>query len=506
MAKKTTKASPAKNATEKKVAKAAPAKKAPEKKVAKATPAKKAIEKKVAKAAPAPKATKAAPVKNSPVAKKAAPAPKAAPAKKVPEKKVAKAASAPKTIKATAAKKAPVKKSPTPKAMAVKPSVEKKVEPKKSEVEVKVEEARPKYPEIADRRLHQLSYQMEDLKVDAIVVTYLPNIRYLTNFSGSNATMFILKDSMHFFTDDRYEEQIKTELYDLPNFHTYITRDPWTTAKNEKIFKGVSTLGFEADRMAYSDAVNFRNLIRPVKFKPATKLVELYTQPKSPEELENIQKAGKMAEQVYEMMLNYIKPGVSEKDIATEISYQSRLLGSEGDPFDIIAVSGARGALVHGKPSDKKIKKGDIVLLDFGCIVNGFCSDITRTISVGKPTKEQKDMYTLLRKAQLEAIKIVRPGMNGKTVDEAARSIIDKAGYGKYFQHSLGHGVGLEVHEMPTITFRMDDQIVPEGVVLAIEPGIYLPDKFGMRVEDNIVVTRNGGEMLTNAPDKLVVI
>jgi Xaa-Pro aminopeptidase len=272
------------------------------------------------------------------------------------------------------------------------------------------------------------------------------------------------------------------------------------------MLKDIEVLGFEADRMPYAQAVDIRNQIRPVKFKPAPQVVEPYTMPKAPEELENIKKACKMAEQVYEKMLDIIKPGITEKEIATEIAYQGRLLGSEGDPFDIIVTSGQRGALVHGTPSDKKIRKNDIILMDFGCIANGFGSDISRTVAVGKATKEQQKVYKLLREAEMKAINDVRPGMKGATLDGISRDMIKDAGYGDNFKHSLGHGIGLVAHEMPIITFRKDDQIIPEECVLAIEPGIYIADKFGMRVEDNILVTRNGGEQLTDAPDEIPVI
>lgn len=364
----------------------------------------------------------------------------------------------------------------------------------------------PSYPKIVDRRFHQLRFNMEENKVEAIVVTYLPNIRYLTNFSGSSAYLFVTPDEVHFITDDRYEEQIKTELYDLPNLQTHITRDVWGYIVTSKFLKKIINVGFEADQMAYSDAVEIRNRVRPMKFKPITNLVERFTQPKSPEELEFIKSACGIAEKVYEEMLEFIKPGITELDIATEISYRTRKLGSEGDPFDIIAVSGSRGALVHGKPSDKKIKKNDIVLLDFGAKVNGFGSDISRTFCVGKPTKEQKAIYKIVYDAKKAACDAVRPGMNGKILDSIARKMIEKAGYGANFQHSLGHGIGLVPHEKPIITFRMEDQIVPEDSVLAIEPGIYLPEKFGMRVEDNVFVTRNGSIMLTNAPEELIAI
>ncbi|MFC2131712.1 M24 family metallopeptidase [Bacteroidota bacterium] len=362
------------------------------------------------------------------------------------------------------------------------------------------------YPQIVDTRLEQIRFILEDLKVDALAVTYLPNIRYITNFSGSAGTLFITPEELHFVTDDRYEIQIQDELYNLPNLQTHIARDVWTYLAKKNFLKGVSTMAFEADRMPYSDAVNIRNQVRPLKFKPAPNVVEPFTMPKAPEELAYIEQSAEIALKVYKKMLRYIKPGVTEKEIAIEIAHQTRLLGSEGDAFPIIVVSGARGALIHGQPSDKQIKNNEIVLLDFGCKVHGFSSDITRTFAVGKATREQMKIYKILYRAKEEAIANVRPGMNGKTLDGYARNIINKEGYGEYFQHSLGHGLGLETHEKPTVTFRMDDQIVPENCVLAIEPGIYLPNKFGMRIEDNILVTRNGGRHITKAPKELLVI
>jgi len=362
------------------------------------------------------------------------------------------------------------------------------------------------YPKIVDKRFHQLRFNMEENKCEAVVVSNLANIRYLTNFSGSSAYLFVTDDEVHFVTDDRYEEQIKTELYDLPNMQVHITRDVWGYLAKSKFLHKVENLGFEADHIPYADAVEIRNRIRPLKFKPITNLVERFNQPKAPEELEYIKKACQIAEKVYEEMLGFIQPGMSERDIAVEIAYRTRKHGSEGDPFDIIAVSGPRTALVHGKPSDRKIKKNDIILLDFGAKVNGFGSDITRTFCVGKATKEQKAIYDLVYKAKKAACDAARPGMNGKLLDAVARKMIDSAGYGLNFQHSLGHGIGIVAHEGPIITFRRDDQIIPEDVVLAIEPGVYFPDKFGIRIEDVIFVTRNEITYLTNAPAELIAI
>ena len=367
---------------------------------------------------------------------------------------------------------------------------------------------RKSYPSIVDRRLAQIRYTMEEQKVDAIVVTYMPNIRYLTNFSGSSAALFVLKDKVHFVTDDRYKEQIKDELYDLPNMDVHIDRDPWGLICNEKTLgKKNANLGFEADRMPYANAVDIRNRIRPVKFKPGSpRMVEKFTQPKSSEERDSIKQAVKITEDVFEKMLDYIKPGMTEREIAIELTHQCLLLGSDGEAFHPLVVSGERGGIVHGKSSEKKIKKNEVILLNFSAMVNGFISDLTRVFVIGKATKEQKDVYKLLYSAMEKSRKEVLPGMNGKHLDSVARNMINEKGYGEYFEHSLGHGIGLVSIEHPIITFRMDDQIIPEDTIITIEPGVYIPDKFGIRVEDIVVVTKNGGESLTNVPKKLIEV
>jgi Xaa-Pro aminopeptidase len=272
--------------------------------------------------------------------------------------------------------------------------------------------------------------------------------------------------------------------------------------------KSIRTLGIEADHITHSEAISIRHRVHPIgiKFKSITELVEPYTQPKSHEEIASIRKSCNIAEQVFEHILTFIKPGVTELAVAIEIDHYARLLGSEGVAFDTIVTSGARGALVHGQPSNKKIKRGDIVLMDFGCKVNGFCSDISRTICVGRSTPEQKQIYEIIYDAMNAAIEEARPGMKGNYLDDVARKMIKKAGLGNYFKHSLGHGVGLICHEKPVLTFRMTNQIIPEDVVLAIEPGVYLPDEYGMRVEDDIIVTKTKNIKLTNAPDKLISV
>lgn len=363
-----------------------------------------------------------------------------------------------------------------------------------------------KYPKIIDRRLQQVRFQLEDQKVESICIFNIANIRYITNFSGLTALLFVHEDAIHFITDDRYEEQIKTELYQLPNLHTHITRDPWNYIASSGILDGIQSIAFEAEYMPYAEAVEIRNIIRPVKFKPATNMVTRFMQSKDCQELNYIKKSLEISNIVYEYLLEFIKPGMTEIDIATEIAYQTRKNGSDGDPSDIIVVSGNRGSLVFGNPSDKKIKKNDLIIVDYGSRVNGFGSDISRTISVGKISKEQKLMYQTIRKAQKTAIKEVRPGMNGKHIDQIVRNIIKNDGFGENFKHTSGHGIGISPIESPLLTYYLEHEIVPEDSIIGIEPGIYSTDKFGIRCEEVVLVKNHGGEVILAAPDEIAVI
>ena len=315
-----------------------------------------------------------------------------------------------------------------------------------------------------------------------------------------------MANDLHFVTDDTYEEQIKDELYPLPNMKIHITRDPWIYLVEKKVLKGVEGISFEADTMPYSEAVEIRNKIRPVKFKPADNLVSRFTQPKDSDELEFLKKALELTNNVYEYMLGFIQVGMSEIEVATEIAHQCRLQGSEGDPQDIIVVSGNRCAQVNGNPSDKKIKKLELVIMDFGVKINGYGSAVSRTVAMGRVTKEQKSIYDSLAKARKLALKEVRPGMFAKNLDSKCRESIKKDGFGEYFRHGFGHGIGLQPIEQPIISYEVSEQMIPEDCILGVEPGIYMGDKFGIRAEDVFLVTKNGGQMLLAAPEQIAVI
>lgn len=361
------------------------------------------------------------------------------------------------------------------------------------------------YPELNDKRLAQIRFMIVDQKLDAMIVTHMPTVRYLTKFSGSAGAFLITPDELHFFTDDRYEESVKNDLYNLPNLKVHITRDVWQYMVDAKLLTKIKNLGFESDKIAYTEAVDIRNVIRPVKFKPAPTEVEPFTMPKADVELDHIKAACKIAESVYETMKKKVKVGMTEIELQSELIYEARKQGSEGEPFNPIVLAGERTSMPHGRPSHRKIKKNDLILLDFGCMVEGFGCDVTRVFCFGKPTKEQESVYKIVYEAQQKALENLRPGINGRILDEYARKYIEKAGYGDNFKHSLGHGIGVAPHEMPLITYRKDEN-VPVGVVLAIEPGIYFEGKWGMRLEDNVHVTFEGAVPFTKSPATLPVV
>lgn len=358
-------------------------------------------------------------------------------------------------------------------------------------------------------RINKIRAALKTAKIDAFVVTYLPGIRYLTGFSGSNATLIIQPNKLTFITDGRYEEQIKTELFDLANLKKIVERDVWKVVKDNNLFKSAQTIGFQSVHATYASVETMKKELKELKlkFKPVGNIVENVTMIKTPDEVANIKKAADLAAKVYDYILGFVKPGMRETEIAAEISYVGRKFGSEGDAFDIIVASGERGALPHGRASDKKVKKGELITLDFGCIYNGFNSDMTRTFALGKPGKFQKEIFDLVLRAEIAGIEAVKAGINIRALDAVSRKIIEDAGYGKEFNHSLGHGLGIDVHESPGLSFRAPEKdVLLENSVITIEPGIYVAGKCGVRVEDDVLVTKNGCEILTTAPKELIVV
>lgn len=361
------------------------------------------------------------------------------------------------------------------------------------------------FPDIVDMRLKQLKFAMDEFKVDAAYISLLSNVQYLTNFSGTKADLIIVGDEVHFFTDSRYEKQVEEELYDIPQMQIHITDDIWHYCREKKILKKFKTLGFEADVISYSRTIEIRNRIRPVKFKPTPYIFEPFTQPKGEQELSDIRKAAEIAEKTYNTVIETVRTRISENELATEIANIARSHGSEQIPKPIFVTSGERGNVIHGRPTEKNIRKNELTMINFTTSYNGFCCELARTFCIGKATKQQQKAYAQIIEAQELTIKTVVPGMTGQYLDKVVREFMHKSKFGKFFPHALGYGIGLNTHEHPYINPLAENEMIPDKTVLAIAPGVYT-ERFGMRAQDLVLVSVNGAERITNPPKELPII
>ncbi len=355
-----------------------------------------------------------------------------------------------------------------------------------------------------NNRLAQLRAAMKEKELDGLLVTHIPHVRYLSGFSGSAGQLLVTRRAAWFITDFRYQEQAAAELRN--GFKAIITKTPYETIVEKKLIQEGMKVGFQDGYMTVAALGALRKKFRKAKFAATGGMVTQTTIVKTPEEVSAIRKAADIAARVYQEILGIVKPGMRENEVAMEISYLGKKFGSEGDAFDIIVASGPRGALPHGRASTKKIKSGELVTLDFGCIHQGFNSDMTRTFAVGKPTPLARKIYDIVLNAEQAGVKAARAGMTGKELDDVCRNIITDAGYGEQFGHSTGHGLGIEVHEQPSVSFRAEKQRMPEGAVVTIEPGIYLPDQLGVRIEDDVLLTATGCTVLTSSPRELIIV
>ncbi len=363
------------------------------------------------------------------------------------------------------------------------------------------------------QRMKEIRSYMRDHHLDAVVISSLSHIRYCTQFSGSSALILVERDHVHFLTDGRYTEQVKHELAPIRGLKKHITRQPWTLLAELGVLANIHTVGFQAHHTSVAAKQAVQKILRKnnIKqtWKPVGMLLEKICQVKSPQETALMQSAATIACTVYEYILGWIRPGMTEQDIATEIAYQTRKHGSEADAFDIIVASGERGALPHGRATHKSIHKGDMITLDFGCRIRGFHSDMTRTFALGKPSDEMRKIYEVVLSAQERAVasahKAIDQSMTGRDLDRVARSCIEHAGYGPYFNHNTGHGLGLDVHEPPAIAESGTARLCA-GSVITIEPGIYVPKLGGVRIEDDVLLHKNGCEILTHSPKGLIIV
>ena len=357
------------------------------------------------------------------------------------------------------------------------------------------------------RRIGLIRRRLTKAGLHGLLVTHLPDLRYLSGFTGSSAALAVTRRSARLFTDGRYKTQAAVEVsvaqVEIVASSPAVAAVQWLAAQS-----GVEFAGFDPTQTTVANLARYRaalpaRLRRSFLSALAAPMVMPLRQIKDEDELALMIEAALTGCKLFEHILGFIRPGLAEFEVAAELEHQARLLGTEGMSFDTIVASGPRSALPHGRASAAKLPRRGFVTLDFGVILNGYCSDMTRTVYLGKPRANERAAYEAVLEAQEAGVAAVAPGIRCAEVDEAARSVLRRAGLAEAFSHSTGHCLGLEIHEPPRIGAEETARLLP-GMVITIEPGIYLVERFGIRIEDMVAVTRNGGQVLTPAPKALI--
>lgn len=335
----------------------------------------------------------------------------------------------------------------------------------------------------------------------AVLISKPQNIRYFSKFTGESALVLITDVNRYIYVDFRYVEQAKEQC---------IGYDVVTIRSNLDIINHINSLGFsrlafEDDYVNYAMYALFEEKLENIEFVPLKSQITKIRAVKTDDEISHIEKAANILDETFTYILEMIKPGITELDLAIEIESVVKKKGASGIPFDTIVASGKRTSMPHAVASNKTIDYGDFLTMDFGCIYNGYCADITRTVFVGKATDEQKELYDVVLKAQTESLYAIKAGVPCRTIDKVARDIISTYGFAENFGHGVGHGVGLEVHELPRISAFSED-VLEENMVITDEPGIYIPEFGGIRIEDLVVVTSDGYRLLSKSSKELIEI
>jgi Xaa-Pro aminopeptidase len=345
-------------------------------------------------------------------------------------------------------------------------------------------------------RRSRLASRLVELGADGFLLTRLPNVRYTTGFTGSNGQVLISPDGAAFFTDGRYTEQARHEVPDLERI-TCLDGFLESVVRAARRL-GVGRLGFESDGLTFRTYEQLRAAAKGIELVPVSGEVERQRWVKDPDELAALERAQGATDEAFDAVLARLRDGVSERELAFELEAEMRRAGAERPGFDTIVAFGEHAAEPHHEPTGRTLSRGDVVKMDFGGLVDGYHADMTRTVAFGEPPDRLRDVHDLVRSAQQAGIDAVRVGATGAEVDAAARSVIEAAGLGEHFTHGLGHGVGLEIHEGPRLG-RGSDDALPAGAVVTVEPGVYLPGVGGVRIEDMVEVTEQGGRALPRA-------
>ena len=339
------------------------------------------------------------------------------------------------------------------------------------------------------------------MEAEAFLITSQANVRYLTGFSGSNGQLIVTADGGIFLTDGRYVEQSRHEVPDIRrSFYSGSFSPAFRTACQEL---GAGRVAFESGHLTYQAYLDLSGT--GVSLVPASGEVERLRLVKDEEERKCLDAAQAIADEAFEAITALLAEGMTERQAALALDVELQRRDADGLSFDTILAFGENAAEPHHRPTDRPLRRGDLVKMDFGCVVKGYHSDMTRTVALGEPPASMKDVYEVVRRAQEAGVQAVRPGVSGDEADRAARSVIEEAGLGEGFRHGLGHGVGLEIHEGPSLRRGGNDRL-PEGTVVTVEPGVYLEGVGGVRIEDMVEVTALGPRVIPSVSKQLIVL
>ena len=351
----------------------------------------------------------------------------------------------------------------------------------------------------------KLNKIMEELGAQGILITDMINVRYFTGFTGTTGVALALGDKRYFLTDFRYEEQGKKEV--VPNGFQLIREDRDPVGKAGDLIKeaGIKKLAIEDGSVTLAQYRSFEKNFGTLEYTGIEDRFLKVRMIKTEKEIDLIKEAVKIADKAFENIKSLIKEGISEERLATELEYEMKKLGAEGPSFDTIIASNYRSAMPHGVASEKKLEKEGFVKFDFGCFYKGYVSDMTRTVYLGEnPTEKHYEIYNTVKEAQQKAINAVKAGITTRELDKIARDYITEKGFGDCFGHGLGHGIGLEIHEYPYLSYKAEDLVLEENMVVTIEPGVYIEGFGGVRIEDDVVVKKDGCEVLNKTTKEFV--
>lgn len=364
----------------------------------------------------------------------------------------------------------------------------------------------PRSTDVHLPRLQRLRRRLAEEELNGLLVSHGPNVRYLSGFSGSSALLLVGPEGVQLFTDPRYGQQAADEV--PSSLEVRVVDDGLAEAAAEEL-RGLAggahalRVGVEGPRLSVRSYRELRERAGEVEWSELEGVVEGLRALKEPGEVGRIEEAAAVACRALEDLLGGLEEGMSELEVVAELEYRLRAEGSGSPPFETIVASGARSALPHASASRRVLEEGDLVLLDFGATVEGYCSDVSRTVVLGPASAWQREVHEAVLRAQRAAREAVSPGRPAAEVDAAARGVLEEAGFGERFSHSTGHGIGLEVHEEPRVS-RNSEEVLRTGHVVTIEPGVYLPGRGGVRIEDDIVAEDDGGRALTDFPRRLL--